>query len=154
MEITVFGITQEEIEPKDENLIKVNLQDDDGSEGIWAYIDDITKIEYDKDNRSDKSYLASLANTSLSGVPWGCYIIFRMKGSSRPEALMSEIREKSKNPIPNKLQWEKATRNVIDGLKSGNKELADFNADSIKRYAFFLGENHELIKELQELKGN
>lgn len=78
------------IEPKECNLIKVNLElpADDGhveSEGIWACISDEDKKRYDAEEiTSDHQIVVLTRNTSLFGVPWGAYIPVKLNGHMRP----------------------------------------------------------------------
>lgn len=78
------------IEPKQCNLIKVNLQlpADDGhveSEGIWACLSDEDKKRHDADETTNKHEIFALTrNASLFGVPWGAYIPIKLNGSERP----------------------------------------------------------------------
>lgn len=77
------------IRHKEENLIKVRLVHEDGmGEGIWAWVSDEDKKDYDADVY-DLHYnrVAVLANSSLIGAPWGCYIPYRLKGKERPESV-------------------------------------------------------------------
>ncbi len=82
-------ILTKHIEHKEENLIKIRLVHEDGmGEGIWAWISDEDKKDYDADVYDpDYSRVAVLANTSLIGAPWGSYVPYRLNGDERPESI-------------------------------------------------------------------
>jgi hypothetical protein len=151
-QITVFGITTDMIEDKDNNLIRVNLTDNgQDSEGIWAYVNDATKMLSDAESRSkDYDCLAVTANSTLNGVPWGCYIPIKLNGSKRATSDMVFIRANSDRPLPCINIWGNAVQNVINAFNT-DANLADFDADSLKFYSRFLGDDHKLIKKLSDL---
>lgn len=77
------------IEPKKENLIKVNINYDDtesiNGEGIWACISDKDKEAYENhDTDEEMTRVALLRNTSIAGIPWGAYVPYRLNGQQRP----------------------------------------------------------------------
>lgn len=89
------------IEPKECNLIKVNLElpTDNGhveSEGIWACISDEDKKRYDAEEiTSDHQIVVLTRNTSLFGVPWGAYIPVKLNGNMRPSCNLKLFDTKS-----------------------------------------------------------
>lgn len=86
-------ILPEHIPHKEENLIKIRLVHDDGmGEGIWAWISDEDKKDYDA-SKCDGDYMrvAVLANHSLIGAPWGSYVPYVLCGDSRPESVCHEV---------------------------------------------------------------
>lgn len=77
-------------ESKEENYIKVNLNDDGkaNGEGIWAVVDDMTKIEHDE-NKGSGYFAARLRNHALYFYPlpsWGLTILCKHNGNNRPIA--------------------------------------------------------------------
>jgi|APSaa5957512576_1039674.scaffolds.fasta_scaffold00445_42 hypothetical protein len=74
-------------------LIKVNLNStgDPNGEGIWAMLRPEDKKTYDNDESHGELVVASLRNTSFSGIPWGSFIIAETRGSKRPVCNLSHM---------------------------------------------------------------
>ena len=89
----------EDFNPKESNLIKVDLHvDNEDHEGIWACLPDKFMGDY-KDNSSDSVVFryATLRNAALNIGPnsWGAIIPVKFKGSLRPECDLNWIEEDS-----------------------------------------------------------
>lgn len=86
----------EEFEPKESNLIKINLNVNgaDG-EGIWACISDDNMDDYEKNVDDGEEYhrVAILRNDSinLNFPSWGMYIMYSLKGGYRPVCDLSKF---------------------------------------------------------------
>lgn len=70
----------------DKNLVKVNLEGGDMTEGIWAWVStEDKKTKYDRHCASEDYGIALTCNQSLIGIPYGCYIPIKYRGSDRPQ---------------------------------------------------------------------
>ena len=85
-------ITFKHFAPKETNLIKIRIHDDgkDG-EGIWACVSDEDRKKYDDETNTTDLIMVNLRNTSLYGIPWGCYVPAKCNGSDRPQCDINMI---------------------------------------------------------------